>query len=386
MRTIPSSRRLQGLAAATIAAVTLGIVADRAVSAYALKGPKWPSTQVGYYVNPANLDMSSDAALAVVQESAANWATQSNADFSYYYMGQTTTTSATYDGQNNVMFRNESNGSSGATTYSWSTGGTTLLDFDIVVWDGAFKFLPDSLPCSGDAVYLQDAMTHEFGHALGLGHSTVAAATMYPSLSYCSTALRELDPDDIAGVETLYPPAASIVPDSPTGLAASAGSSNSIALAWTDTSNNENGFTVERSVDGVSFTTIAQVGANSSRYTNSGLSSNTRYTYRVRAYNGTGSSSYSNAASATTLQAAPTNTFTLAVSARRVKSTRYADLKWGGSTASQLNLFRNGAKLKVVSNAGSYTDSIGRAAGTFQYQLCDTASATTCSTVASVTF
>ena len=41
---------------------------------------------------------------------------------------------------------------------------------------------------------------HEFGHALGLGHSTVFDATMYPSYSYCSQALRTLAPDDLAGV------------------------------------------------------------------------------------------------------------------------------------------------------------------------------------------
>jgi hypothetical protein len=42
------------------------------------------------------------------------------------------------------------------------------------------------------------------------------------------------------------------------------------------------------------------VGANVTSYANTGLSSNTTYRYRVRAYNASGNSSYSNIASATT--------------------------------------------------------------------------------------
>ena len=43
------------------------------------------------------------------------------------------------------------------------------------------------------------------GHQLGLGHSSVSTATMYPSLGLCSTSGRSLDPDDLAGIERLYP-------------------------------------------------------------------------------------------------------------------------------------------------------------------------------------
>ena len=91
----------------------------------------------------------------------------------------------------------------------------------------------------------------------------------------------------------------------PTNLIATAASKTKIKLAWTDNSNNEQGFKIERSTDGVNFSQIATVGANVKAYTNTGLSKNKKYYYRVRAYNGTTNSAYSNVASATTPSRSP---------------------------------------------------------------------------------
>ena len=84
------------------------------------------------------------------------------------------------------------------------------------------------------------------------------------------------------------------VPAAPTNLTATAVSQTRIDLKWTDTSNNEDGFKVERSPDGVTFTQIATVSANTTAYSNTGLTCNTFYQYRVRAYNSNGNSAYSN--------------------------------------------------------------------------------------------
>jgi hypothetical protein len=72
---------------------------------------------------------------------------------------------------------------------------------------------------------------------------------------------------------------------------------NEINLAWTDNSNNEIGFKVERSQNGGAFTQIATVGANVTTFQNTGLKKNNTYSYRVRAYNAAGDSAYSNVAS-----------------------------------------------------------------------------------------
>ena len=93
-------------------------------------------------------------------------------------------------------------------------------------------------------------------------------------------------------------------PAAPSNLTATAVSQTQINLAWTDNSNNEQGFKIERCQgNGCSgFVEIAQVGPNVTSFSNTGLSRNTRYRYRVRAFNGGGNSAYSNIAGARTLR------------------------------------------------------------------------------------
>ncbi|MSR62698.1 MAG: matrixin family metalloprotease [Planctomycetes bacterium] len=51
---------------------------------------------------------------------------------------------------------------------------------------------------------LQGVMCHEYGHALGLGHSAVAQATMAPAVSAGSTAIRSIAGDDVLGIQCIY--------------------------------------------------------------------------------------------------------------------------------------------------------------------------------------
>lgn len=94
--------------------------------------------------------------------------------------------------------------------------------------------------------------------------------------------------------------AVAAVPSAPSGLAAAAVSDSAVALTWTDTSADESGFHLERAVDGVNFTQIASLPANSNSYTNTALQADTLYSYRVRAWNSTGNSGYSQVAIAAT--------------------------------------------------------------------------------------
>lgn len=94
-------------------------------------------------------------------------------------------------------------------------------------------------------------------------------------------------------------------PAAPSSLTATAASFSSVALKWTDDSSNESGFRVERSGDGVTYTEIATLGAGTTSYMNSGLSALTNYYFRVRAYNSSGNSAYSNAGSVKTPDVPP---------------------------------------------------------------------------------
>lgn len=89
--------------------------------------------------------------------------------------------------------------------------------------------------------------------------------------------------------------------NAPINLVATAVSTTQITLTWTDNSQTEEGYKMERKSPGGDFVEIPPLGPNTTTFTDSGLSSNTTYTYRVRAFNtAAGNSQFSNEASATT--------------------------------------------------------------------------------------
>lgn len=96
-------------------------------------------------------------------------------------------------------------------------------------------------------------------------------------------------------------PPALTPPSAPTNLVATALSATEVKLEWVDNSNNEDGFKVERKKEGEDWSEIATVTENVTTYIDSGLTSRTKYYYRVRAYNSAGNSDYSNEAEVTTL-------------------------------------------------------------------------------------
>lgn len=58
---------------------------------------------------------------------------------------------------------------------------------------------------STNRVDIQGVATHELGHALGLGHSGVASATMAPfTPPQSTTSWRSIEPDDVAGLHAIY--------------------------------------------------------------------------------------------------------------------------------------------------------------------------------------
>ncbi len=91
-------------------------------------------------------------------------------------------------------------------------------------------------------------------------------------------------------------------PSVPSSLTATAVSALRIDLSWTDNATNESGFGIERSTNGGSpWSILATVGPNATTWSSTGLSPNTPYWYRVRAFNSGGNSAYSNIATATTM-------------------------------------------------------------------------------------
>lgn len=90
-------------------------------------------------------------------------------------------------------------------------------------------------------------------------------------------------------------------PAAPTNLVVQAPAGTETVLTWTDASNSEDGFEVEVSTDGTTFSLVETVATNVNSYTHTGLDVSTKYYYRVTAKNPFGKSAYTNTAEATTL-------------------------------------------------------------------------------------
>ena len=96
------------------------------------------------------------------------------------------------------------------------------------------------------------------------------------------------------------------VPATPTSLAAAAASAVQINLQWADNASNEDGYYVEQSNNaGASWSQIATLGVNAQSYAVTRLMAGTTYSFRVRAFNSLGPSTYSNVATATTSSSVP---------------------------------------------------------------------------------
>jgi len=89
-------------------------------------------------------------------------------------------------------------------------------------------------------------------------------------------------------------------PVAPSGLTATASSVSQINLTWVDNSDNETGFKIQKSTNGIDYVALTTTAANLTTYSDTGLTHSTQYWYKVASTNSSGDSSYTTAASDTT--------------------------------------------------------------------------------------
>ena len=94
---------------------------------------------------------------------------------------------------------NEDAGGNASITYSQTTG--EIFDGDIVFYveAGNWKF-----ENSQDGLDFKHVALHEIGHFLGLTHSSINQAVMYPTVNLHTQKVSSLDDDDIWGALALY--------------------------------------------------------------------------------------------------------------------------------------------------------------------------------------
>ncbi len=87
--------------------------------------------------------------------------------------------------------------------YVSQAGDDRIYDADVYTNTAQPLYSSREAGCSGE-YDIDGIMAHEVGHVIGLGHSNVSGATMYPSVSACNTGNRTLAADDIAARDDLY--------------------------------------------------------------------------------------------------------------------------------------------------------------------------------------
>lgn len=185
---------------------------------------EWPQA---YQVNPDNdVGLDPDTTLVSVQRAAEAWALPETL-VDLQFDGPTDRDHSAHDQLGTVYFSPDWPWDDQllAMTSTWSTEGGVLVGFDIAVNQGH----PWSLTGDPESLDLQNALTHEFGHALGMAHSkTDPLATMHPTAQFGETHKRDLSDDDAEGLRALYggappPPALVCSAASPAGATWAAG-------------------------------------------------------------------------------------------------------------------------------------------------------------------
>lgn len=264
-----------------------------------------------------------------IQTAMSAWNSVSGARINYAYAGAESGTPgglSAPNGVNEVLF----NDPNGEISGSWnpSTGGVVGQGgFNGVAAGGPFTatFTADSTHTAGQhnayeiteanltiqdnvssstgitSNRLAEIVAHEFGHTLGLGHSTDSSALMYPTVTGLGPTPRA---DDQAAVQWLYPngsvtqpptPTATI-PSAPSNLTASA-TASAINLQWARNSTNESGFYVYISFNGGAFSRVS--GSFAAGATGGSITNVTGGNYRIylTAFNAAGESAGSNTVS-----------------------------------------------------------------------------------------
>ena len=335
-----------------------------------------------------------------VTTAMAAWTGYSAAKILYSYIGSESSAASmdTQNGRNEVLFNDPFGDISG----SWnpSTGGVvglggfngvsaakkwtspfaadashpqatfnayTITEANLTIQDGV------SPTAKISSTTLAEICAHEFGHTIGLGHSSDSTALMYPTVTGLGPSLRS---DDQLAARWLYPsgtqqPPTPTIPAAPTNLTASVASDGTVTLRWTDNAGgNETGESVYVAPLNGSYQKVGDLAAGTTGAQLTGAAAGT-YTAYVVSYNAAGTSSPSNVAQFTVSPSIPavTAAFTFSPSAPTTEqNVTFTDQSAGatawvwnfgdGSTSTQQN------PVKRFTIAGSYNVTLTVSNGT----------------------
>src|SRR5688500_39297 len=188
--------------ALAIATVLVVVVADSA-SAYVLLSPRrtWASTPVNVpvYQNGNNTIADGSGGVNATVNAVKAWGMVNSSSTGQQAVRGSAPATIMLNSNGRIC-----NGSCLAATLTGYYSGNTIYDADVYT-NTKYKFYSsrEGDGCSSE-FDIDGIMVHEVGHVIGIGHSNVTGATMYPSVSACNSGNRTLEADDIAAKNDLY--------------------------------------------------------------------------------------------------------------------------------------------------------------------------------------
>ncbi|MBD0272213.1 MAG: matrixin family metalloprotease [Acetobacteraceae bacterium] len=167
---------------------------DAEIGEFSLQGSKWPKTNLTYAFQNFSPDLTPAQIRGAVQQAFALWAAVTPLTFTEVGINNSPDITISFGGgDHGCGFPFD--GAGGVLAHAFYPGtslsGDTHFD-ELETWSV-------NLPPSG--VDLVTVAAHEFGHALGLAHSSVNTALMAP---FYGGPHRHLDDDDRSGIQALY--------------------------------------------------------------------------------------------------------------------------------------------------------------------------------------
>jgi YVTN family beta-propeller protein len=198
-------------------------------------------------------------------------------------------------------------GSQGKYVYVTNSDANTLTNNSVTVihniGNNTFENVATATLAGTRPLGVAAPINADFAYAISQGLDTSSASTInqvdivggLPSVTQVTP-----NPNPVQGAFALGTFFGGTAPVAPSNLSGTASSPGGIDLTWTDNSNDELGFMIERRVQGnTDFVQIAQTGPDRTSFSDI-VASGTTYEYRIRAFNETSYSAYANSAAITT--------------------------------------------------------------------------------------